>query len=170
MGIQQTGIHLEKDKAFITLFNLHWNNVYRLCKHYAGDEAVAKDLTQEIFLSVYERKISFDCEQHAGQYLAKAARYRVLNYLRDEKRADSIETEDPVETNRYNPETVYMATELQNRLTLQVSNLPEPSRTMFLLSREQEMSYRQIADQLGIAVKTVEKHMSRALRLLKTSQ
>ncbi|SEN09041.1 RNA polymerase sigma-70 factor, ECF subfamily [bacterium A37T11] len=174
MGKPRSGKDIEIDVDFIRLFNTHWDEVYRLCLRYCGNEDLSKDLTQNIFLSVWERGNTFEDEQSAWQYLAKAARYQVLNHLRNEKPREVI-TESTgsgnlIEANRYNPEDIYMTVEFAEEMTQRINLLAEPGRTMFLLSREQQLSYRQIAEQLGIAVKTVEKHMSQVLRILRQFQ
>ncbi|MEO3402847.1 sigma-70 family RNA polymerase sigma factor [Mucilaginibacter sp. CAU 1740] len=170
-GKNRPGNHLAKDQAFIDLFNAHWAGVFQLCRRYTGDEVIAQDLTQEIFLSLLEREMNFETDTAAAQYLAKAARYKVMNYLRDRKVLEPATAEtgatNRTETDRYNPETIYLASELAGQLALKIEALEEPARTMFLLNRQQEMSYREIAEQFGVAVKTVEKHMSRALRSLR---
>jgi len=164
---------IDVDDAFNELFNSHWHGVYNLCLRYCAEEAVAKDLTQNIFMSIWEKKTTFQDKKSAEQYLSKSAKYQVLNYLRNKK--DTVEAnehtgnQNSIETLRYNPESVYTCNELSRNINLQIETLPEPARTIFLLSRQQTKSYLQIADQLGISVKTVEKHMTRALRSLRTA-
>lgn len=161
------------DHAFNELFNSHWNGVYQLCLRYCTNEFVAKDLTQNIFLSVWERKIRFKDKKSAAQYLSKSAKYQVLNYLRNKKDAVEIDestgNKNAAETYRYNPDAIYTCNELSRNITIQIDTLPEPSKTIFQLSRYEAMNYLQIATQMGISVKTVEKHISRALRSLKTA-
>eukprot|EP01133_Synstelium_polycarpum_P011764 gene11764-13724_t len=164
--------NINTDYAFVELFNRHWAAVYQLCFRYCADENAAKDLSQNIFLSIWERKIRFQDPKSAKQYLCKSAKYQVLNYLRNKKETIEIDEQagkdNSTETYRYNPESVYTCNELSRIINDQIDALPEPSRTIFLLSRQQAMSYLQIAERMGISVKTVEKHMSRALRNLKS--
>lgn len=166
-------LKIDVNDAFNELFNNHWNGVYQLCLRYCSSECVAKDLTQNIFLSIWERKITFEDTKSAEQFLSKSAKYQVLNYLRNKK--DTVETteytgqQNPTEAYRYNPESVYICNELSREINMQVEILPEPAKTIFLLSRHQTMTYLQIAIQMGVSVKTVEKHMTRALRSLKAA-
>jgi RNA polymerase sigma-70 factor (ECF subfamily) len=60
-----------------------------------------------------------------------------------------------------------MAGELEKKIHLALNELPEQCRTIFQMSRFDELKYREIADKLGISVKTVESQMSKALRLLR---
>lgn len=165
--------HIDVDAAFKGLFDIHWNGVFQLCLRYTSDESAAKDLTQDIFLSIWERKITFEDKKSAEQYLSKSAKYQVLNYLRNKK--NNVPTDENtghknvIETYRYNPESVYTSNELSEKINSKVDTLPEPAKTIFLLSRHQTLTYLQIAGQMGISVKTVEKHMTRALQSLRTA-
>lgn len=165
--------NIHTDHVFNELFNSHWNGVYELCLRYCTNEFVAKDLTQNIFLSVWERKISFKDKKSAEQYLSKSAKYQVLNYLRDKKDAVELDeftgNKNTTETYRYNPDSIYTCNELSRKISVQIETLPEPSKTIFKLSRYEALNYLQIAAQMGVSVKTVEKHISKALRSLKSA-
>jgi len=170
MGILPSGADISKDQAFSKLFERHWNEVYQFCLKYSRDNDVAMDLTQNIFLSIWERKLEFPNAGNASAYLLKAAKFQVLNYLRNKKNTVDItdlKVLKEVPRNGYNPETLFISTEKTTEIAMQITALAEPTRSIFLLSREKEMSYRQIADEMDLAVKTIEKHISRALRQLR---
>lgn len=171
MQLFQPGKDIQNDKAFVALFDVHWNEVYRICYRMTGDEEVSKDLTQNIFLSVWERGTTFSDPSSASQYLSKCARYQVLNHMRNQKTtivADEYTgAENAVETNRYNPELQFIRVELNDQMNLRIASLPEPGKTIFLLSREQNLCYREIAASLNIAVKTVEKYITKSLKILR---
>lgn len=129
-------------------------------------------MTQNIFVSVWERELVFPEPKAAEVFLSKAARFQVLKYHRDKKLKQPVTEqtgyEDKVEVLRYNPETLYTLKEFSLQIHDQVDALQEPGRTIFILSRMQEKTYREIGMELGIAVKTVEKHMSKALFQLRS--
>ncbi len=156
---------------FADFFNLHWANVYGLALKLCRDESSAKDICQNIFSSIWTRGLSFGNEKEATSYLAKSTKYQVLNYFRDKKPSEELLEEhfqNGSEQLRYNPETVLFQKELAEQFELQINALQEPSKTIFLLSREQNLSYKEIALAQGIAIKTVEKHISVALRQLRS--
>ncbi len=171
MKVLPSGREISKDKAFNELFNDHWKAVHKLCLKYSQDSSVALDLSQNIFLSVWERKLQFSSTTDASSYLLKAARFQVLNHLRNKK--DTIDISEEAALNQittsetHSPEALLTYAETKFEISRQISNLKEPTKSIFLLSRENEMSYRQIADELNIGIKTVEKHISRALRQLR---
>lgn len=162
-----------EDDAIETLFRKYWKRVYAMCVAYSGDEEVAKDLTQDIFLSLWQRKKVFDGEENLEKYLAKTAKYRVLAHFRDNKVHSNTISESAIsnsyKTDIYNPEKILNFKELADQAESAIKSLPEPSRTIFLLNREEEMTYQQIASQQGLSLKSIEFHISKALRILRKS-
>lgn len=103
----------------------------------------------------------------ASKYLARCTKYQILNFFRNKKQQEEITDVNfgsEIEALRYNPEAMLLDKELSGELEVFISNLTEPTKSIFLLSREQQLSYKEIASELGIAVKTVEKHISRVLK------
>ena len=155
------------NQQFIDFFNLHWGNVYGLALSKCGDEVIAKDICQDIFLSIWKREIFFENDVEASKYLARCTKYQILNFFRNKKQQEEITDVNfgsEIEALRYNPEAMLLDKELSGELEVFISNLTEPTKSIFLLSREQQLSYKEIASELGIAVKTVEKHISRVLK------
>lgn len=151
-------------QEFEELFNTFWNRVYQLCLRYSQDEDAAKDLTQNIFSSVWQRNVQFDDYEHAEKYLSKAAKYQCVHYWRTRKDVATI----PVpEQETESTEQQFLYTELLQQTRLAIDRIPEPSRSIFLLSRENEYTYQEIAHERNISPKTVEFHISKALRLLR---
>ena len=124
------------------------------------------DLVQEVFLSVYARQAATAIED-VERYLFTVASHAVQRKVRLERRWDSIEDREnwePVE--EISPERQVLAREQLANAVSTISTLPPRTRQVFLLHRFEEMTYRKIAESLGISVSAVEKHMIAALRAL----
>lgn len=160
---------MTKITALKPVFQFYWKKVFLNCLFYAKDYNTAKDLTQNIFLDMWERNVSFEDKESLNRYLTKCAKYQVLNYLRYTKRNMILPTEELPDTPRYdyNPESLYSHKELNKHLEIAIDSLNEPSRTVFLMSRAEQLTYRAISNKLGISVSTVEYHMSKALSQLR---
>lgn len=136
---------------------------------YVKEEEAAKEIVQEAFINLWEKRDSIDPEREVKSYLSASIRNRCLNYLRDNKRyagtllslggllpLPSSEDADTIEFK-----------ELSRQIHNAIDELPEKCREVFRLNRFEQMKYQQIADHLQISVKTVETQMSKALAHLR---
>lgn len=162
----------KQEKAFVSLFEAY----YPLLLNYAGriirDEAQANDIVQETFCRLYENSEKLSPDMALKPYLYKTVYHRCVDLLRHRKIAAT-----PLETGMMdfylsqiiqNPESELMLRdqELREAIGQAIEHLPERCREVFRLSKFEELSNKQIAQQLGISVKTVENQMTTAyLRL-----
>jgi RNA polymerase sigma-70 factor (ECF subfamily) len=145
----------------------------RLCAYvhrWTQSRAVAEELVQDLFLSIWVRRDEWSINDSMTAYLFRAARNRTLNYLRhrriEQQYAESPEGVAPAPvagTSHFLQADETLARE-ERRLAVQraIALLPERTREVFLLNREQGATYGDIAAMLGISIKTVEYHMGRA--------
>jgi RNA polymerase sigma-70 factor (ECF subfamily) len=132
------------------------------------DEEVAKGTVQNIFLKLWERKSTLSFNGSLKAYLYSAVYHECLNYIRHEK--VKLNHQDHLVYNMKTTEehdSGIELTDLKGKLQQILNNLPEKCRTVFQLSRFEELKYREIAEQMGISVKTVEAHMGKALKILR---
>lgn len=161
----------DKD-AFKMLFETYWERVLSVCTPYTDTEADAEDMTQSIFLSLWERRGTLEITEDIGKYLYRAAKNQVYNYIRSRVRQRNRQLELEYEgsglhSSVRNPEQELCLRELASDTARQIEALPDPGRTYFLLNREQELSYKEIALQHGVSVKTVEYHIGNILKKLR---
>lgn len=141
-----------------------------MCHYYLKDPVTAKDLTQNIFLDMWERRITFDTRVDMEKYLTRCCKFQVLNYFRYTRRNQFFSVEDmpdDVVPDYNRPDILLQYKEFEKRVDQQMERLVEPARTVFYLSRREYLSYKQIAAKLGISVSTVEYHISNCLRTLR---
>jgi RNA polymerase sigma-70 factor (family 1) len=149
--------------AFAEIYNRYWNGLYTTAFTILRQEDVAQDIVQEVFIALWNRRQAVRV-QSLKPYLHQAARFQVLKairagrvdqsfYERVARITDHISDTDPVQFK-----------ELQEIINGLVESLPGSCREVFRLSREERLTYPEIARRLDISVKTVEKRMSLALR------
>jgi RNA polymerase sigma-70 factor (ECF subfamily) len=153
--------------AFTELYNRHWKSLYISARNVLRVQEAAKDVVQEVFASLWQNKDHLDIK-YPKAYLHQAVRFQVLKAIRSDKISADFYHRLTEASNEIIIENHLLFKELQHIVAELVQSLPEDCRQAFLLSREQNLSYNQIAEQLNISVKTVEKKMSRSLRFLRT--
>lgn len=141
-------------------------NVYRIIP----DEDACQDLVQEVFVELWRKRSDLDIHTSLQAYLRRAAVNRALNYLKTQRRTQLQEPEDWAATADTSPADIRRLEKqetLEAALHRAIDLLPEKCRIVFSLSRFEQMSHRQIAEQLGISVKTIENQITKAMKLLR---
>lgn len=152
--------------AFTELYNRYFKLLYNTADNILRKADISKDVVQEVFVSVWQNRekqeISFP-----KAYLHQAVRFQVFKAIRSDK-TDAAFYERLVQVSRQMVvENDLSYKEFQRTVDDLIKSLPDDCRMTFLMSREQEMTYNQIAQRLNISVKTVEKKMSQALHYLR---
>jgi RNA polymerase sigma-70 factor (family 1) len=136
-----------------------------------GDREVAEELVQDTFINLYQHKMSLDANTSIKAYLYVILKNKIIDFYRQEvihqRYTDYIINHTSSET--FSPLAYVETRELEKILKDAINNLPPQCQKVFKLSREQYLSDKEIAAEMGISVKTVEQHKGKALRLLKGS-
>lgn len=155
---------------FEKLFREQYSRLCEFVNGYVRSAEVARDIVQDLFLALWEKRGGGSAPELTTAYLFTAARNRALKHIRHRRVVEGYEERAAVW-----PEQAPGADEeVRRRETAEaieeaIAELPDRCREIFLLSRRQNMSYAEIATALGISVKTVEVQMWRALRRLRES-
>ncbi len=137
---------------------------------YVKDLEVAEEITQEVFLGLWEKRSVIDQSKSVKAYLSTSVKNKSLNFLRDNRKfSREILTLEGLmdETNSVHTDRMIEA-ELKEKIRESLEELPEKCREIFILSRHENLKYQEIADRQQISVKTVETQMSKALQHFRT--
>ena len=153
---------------------------YKILRAYAyrllDDKHTAEDIVQDVYYDLWKRKDRLVIEEAVKSYLFRSVYTKALNY-RNSKMYTTREvldcsTEDKIQqiyiqshTTDQEGELIYK--ELKAEIYRVINLLPDQCKKVFILSRKYELKNREIAEKLGISVKTVEKHISKALSVLR---
>lgn len=156
-------------KSFTKLFNLLYPRLFEISKFFVKQGHVAEEVVMDVFMKFWSnRKNLFNVQDLKG-YLFIAVKRQSLNALRDSKKrilfvndAELITLVSP----KY-PEDDLFSEEFLSFLAACISRLPEKCRIVFKLVKEENLKYKEVADILNISEKTVEMHMSHALKQLR---
>jgi RNA polymerase sigma-70 factor (family 1) len=159
----------DDDTAFTTIYRRYWDKLYAAAYRKLALHQESEEIVQEIFLDLWKRRHTIAVHGELAAYLAVAVKYKVINSLAIKHTKASAPLDDAAmkEDTQSSEWLDYAALEQQLAETIRL--LPEKCRLVFILSRSGGLNHRQIASKLGIAEKTVESHISRALRSLRTA-
>jgi len=157
--------------AFTELYNRYWDKLFTVAMHRLNDEHEAEEVVQEVFLSLWQRRLTIELTHSLNTYLSVAVKYRIINHLDKQFRKKQHIEHLTIHAPREHDSTSQwlLEKELRTQLEQSIGRLPEKCRIVFLLSREQNKTNAEIAAELNIAEKTVEAHMTKALSTLRQS-
>ena len=160
----------DSEKAIDILFRQYYRFICKAVYKIIPDSVLVEDLCQEVFYEFWRKRQHLQINTSLKAYLRRAARNKALNYIRDQKIKFEGEEKQPVLISKSPGINQQLeAEELQVIINKAIDALPERCRVIFVLSRFEDLSYREIATELGISMKTVENQISKALKLLRAS-
>jgi RNA polymerase sigma-70 factor, ECF subfamily len=157
------------ERAFELVFKKYYKDLYAYACSMVKDDAIAEGIVQNVFLKIWERNEPLWQEQMNAPYLYRSVHNGCLNHLKHlkvKKAYEQYSAHHKVKEENSAGSKVALS-ELQQKLTLALNDLPQQCRTIFQMSRFGEMKYQEIAIELGISVKTVEAQMGKALKVLR---
>lgn len=133
---------------------------------YTKDLDTAREVAQEAFISLWEKRETIDLSKPVKTYLTTTVRNKCLNWLRDNKKfnREILDIEGLLSDRIYIPSDRLVESEIRIKIISAIEELPEKCREIFVLNRNENLKYQEIANQLQISVKTVETQMSKALQ------
>ncbi|MGN7722009.1 RNA polymerase sigma-70 factor [Chitinophaga sp. 22620] len=159
------------EKAFNIIYERHFIRLVNIAYKKTGNTAAAEELAQDVFLSFYRQMPTLREDTVPENYLFVALKNRIFNYHRQQLqqlRKDQALWKAP----HFQAPEVNLQLEmkeLHNYIKARIAELPPQCRAVFLLSREAQLSNKEVAEKLNISVNTVEQHMRKALRILRAS-
>lgn len=155
-------------KRFEQLFKAHFVTLCRFARQYVQDEDTAQDICQKVFIQLWQKREQIDPKQSIVSYLFTAVKNRCLNHIRDHKKYRSKVLDLDLAQEEWSfQQDLFIEEELKASIAAALSELPEKCRKVFEMSRYQQMTYKEIAEELEISPKTVEAHMSKAIKSLR---
>lgn len=155
---------------FEQLFRMYFERLCAFARQYVSDRDTAQDICQKVFIRLWEKREEMDPERSIASYLFTSVKNRCLNHIRDHKKYRSRVLDvtcGDLEIGMAITEDHFAVEELQQRIDAALNTLPPKCRKVFEMSRYEQKKYKEIALELDISQKTVEAHMSKAIRSLR---
>ncbi|HEY0653361.1 MAG TPA: RNA polymerase sigma-70 factor [Chryseosolibacter sp.] len=159
----------ESSKQFEAIFQRHHKPLCDVAYNFVRDPEIAKDIVQDVFLKLWRNIQHIELSDQIGGYLFKATTHTALNHLRNNGKTISIEQNPSVDKKVMTMQTPSQEdfSELETIVENAIDKLPARCRVIYLLSRNEGLKYNQIAETLGLSVKTVENQMTIALERIR---
>ncbi len=159
-----------KESALEMLFRTYYTSLCRYAYTFLRDKDEAEEVVQQTFLGVWDKRHGLTIQTSIKSYLYTMVRNSCLNFIKHErvKQVHEVYAKSQGEPLSNPPSDTLMAAELESKIYESMKALPEQCRIVFQLSRFEQLSYAEIAEQLNISVKTVENQIGKALKIMRS--
>ncbi|WP_299460421.1 RNA polymerase sigma factor [uncultured Microscilla sp.] len=159
------------EKVIQILFDTFYVSLCKTVNRIVHNTTITEDIVQDVFLKIWQKRGDLNIQISLKAYLHKMAINAALSHLRKKYNTSSIDDASPQQISKHAFKEVATEKmefkELEHQVNEAINELPPKCREVFILSRYEELSYKEIAQQMGISPKTVENQMSKALKHLR---
>lgn len=156
------------EDALNHVYKLYYSELYNYTKALCGNDDLAKDIVQETMIKIWSKGSNLNVHSSLKGYLLKSIYYHFIDtqrrIIKETNQLNLLKQEALLEFSEISSEdleNLYLA------IDLEIDNLPTQCKEVFLLGKKEGLKYKEIADKLNISIKTVERHMSIALKKLR---
>lgn len=162
------GINQGNKKAFEAIYKCYYSQLFYFLTRYLDSESTIEDIIQNVFFNIWQNRTTLEPRGTLKSYLFSAVRNQALTQLKSEKKFERITKEftDVTQQEESNTNRLFEVDELREAYQKAVAKLPQKRRHIFLMHRQENLTYKEISEILDISIKTVETQMSRSLKFL----
>lgn len=159
------------ESALTELYNKFWQSLFVSSYNVLKDKELCEDIIQDIFMNIWHNREKLEINISLKGYMYACARYQVFNQFKKNKDKIHVELFEDIDKRfqHATPETLLMHEELVQQINAIINTLPEKCQQVYKLSREEQLTHKEIAELLGISTKTVENHITKALHVIRFS-
>ena len=159
------------EKQFEELFRAHFADMCNMAYGIVKDRDQAHDVAQQVFVHLWDKRETVEIQGNVRAYLQRSVINTSLNFIEKHRRIQYEDeyTQQQQDSAIQGDTSDFLQGEMEGIVNNAISRLPEKCQLVFSLSRFQEMSNQEIADNLQISIKAVEKHITRALSELRVT-
>src|SRR5450631_2454649 len=160
--------HQAYNELFLTLFP----DIFRFTSGFVRSKTIAEEIISDVFIKIWEKRKDLELIVNLKVYCYVIVKNLAQQYLKKQKRNSTLNIEDFTGTlpDVYiNPEQLMISTEMVEFIQKAIDALPAQCKLIFVLIKENDFKYKEVAEILGISVKTVENHLAIALKKISAS-
>ncbi len=161
-------IRRDDKRAYETAFHQYYKPMTAYAFRFLNDLSASENIVQDVFLRLWQKRHEILITTSLTNYLFRSVKNHCLNYLDHEKiKSGYCKSVIHREADRNDYNEFFPEIGLLNKIELAIASLPDKRQEIFRLAREEGLKYREIAERLGLSVKTVEAQMTLALKYLR---
>lgn len=161
----------DDQSALKIIFQAYYPALYRAIYRLVSDRGIAEDLAQDVFMKFWEKRHQINIQGELGGYIRQMGVNEALGYIRKNKKIEIKEISEYRNSSSSltstSGEDLYINNELQAEVDKAIETLPSRCKMVFMLSRFEDLSHKEISEKLEISPKTVENQITKALKVLK---
>jgi RNA polymerase sigma-70 factor, ECF subfamily len=164
-NLNKISTHKEFQEVYLKFFNGLANYAFSIL----NNREAARDVVQDVFLDLWKKRLDLVIKTSLDAYLVRAVKFKSIDFIRKAKTQQQYVADvvTSVSESQYDFDENDEDSELKKKLSFAIAQLPPKCRQAFLLSRVNGYTYKEIAQEMQISVKTVENQISRAFKLLR---
>jgi RNA polymerase sigma-70 factor (family 1) len=162
-------IQNKDNKAFESYYKMHYKTFFLMAFRYLKNTEVAEELVNDVFLKIWEDGNKITIDSSLKSYIYRAIINRSLNEIQKNKKDSTMMMDLYYSQDESYELTQIEENELKIKLYDAIDLLPDQCKKVFRLSRFEELKQQEIADKMGISIKTVKNHITHALKTLSKS-
>lgn len=160
----------DDEAALAELHDLYFYRLYKLCFSFIGTKEAAEEVTSDVFISIWQKRHLLPNVSNPELYLLKCARNAAISHIRKQRHETPEENLHDFSIDwEISPEQILISSEMVRHIHAAIDSLPPKCKLIFLLIKEGNMKYREVAELLNLSVKTVETQMRIALKKIVNS-
>jgi len=163
--------------AYEAFYKIMQPRLYSFCRKIIDDKEISRDVVQEVFISFWENRVNLKIHTTLSAYVFQMTYFKCMDHLRRLKVESKYQNYAALKIKEselsffdpdYNANGSLFFNEIESQIKTAIDNLPEQCRNIFMMSRIEEMKNKEIAEKLGLSVRTVEAQIYKALKSLKS--
>ncbi|MDB5263234.1 MAG: polymerase, sigma-24 subunit, subfamily [Adhaeribacter sp.] len=159
------------ENAFDEIYNRYWAKLFSQAYKRLANKETTEELLQDLFTKLWLNRHQINITSSLGAYLSGSIKYLVLNQIEKEgvRQRFAVAHKQSLVTHHNLTEETIISQELEGLVAQEVEKLSPKCKSVFVLSRFDQYSNKDIAQRLNISEKTVENHIAKAIKLLKSN-
>lgn len=165
-------VKLNDDRqAFAEIFNKHWENLINSAAQRVSSIELAEEIVQQVFVDLYSKRAQIVIESNLEAYLKTAVKFQVFKSFRQQQVRTNHQIHVPMANSQKSdePDLILESKQLREEIFQLSEQLPKMCREVFILSRMEQLSNRDISLQLDISVSMVRKHITKSMNFMRAN-